>query len=151
MTRKNRSSVPSYFAKYLKYLWLWGSANSEICHFNSTSGFQMLGIRTQLLQEPRVLVFLRSAASHLQGTCVSKPQQRAGAAATRESKAASCACAERAGRASAIPPVSTRGSDGTKARPSSCCCRCVFLPLTSGKAFHKHQRHSLRVPGQHVA
>lgn len=49
----------------------------------------MLGIRAQLLREPRVLVFLRSAASPLQGPRVSKPQQRAGAAATRESKAAS--------------------------------------------------------------
>jgi len=141
----------SYFAKYLKYLWLRGSANSEIFHFNNTSGFQMLRIKMQLLQDPRVLVFLRTAARPLQCTCVSKPQQRAGAGATRESKAAIRVCAEQAGRALAVPTVSKQGSDGTKAVPSSCYCCWVFLPLTSRRAFHKGQRRLLRVKGQHMA
>lgn len=87
-THKNHPSVPSCFAKFFKYLWLWGNARSEIYHFNNTRGFQMLGIRMQLLQEPKVLVFLRTAARHLQCPCVLKPQQRAGTGATRESKAA---------------------------------------------------------------
>lgn len=143
--------MPSYFAKYFKYLWLWGNASSEICHFNNTSGFQMLGIRMQLLQEPKVLVFLRTAARHLQYTCVLKPQQRAGAGATRESKAAIRAYAEQAGRASGITLVSKQGSDGTKAMPSPCYHCCGFLPLTSRNTFNKHQCQFLCVKGQCVA
>lgn len=105
-THKNHPSVPSCFAKFFKYLWLWGNARSEIYHFNNTRGFQMLGIRMQLLQEPKVLVFLRTAARHLQCPCVLKPQQRAGTGATRESKAAVRAHTKRAGRASGTLLVS---------------------------------------------
>lgn len=138
-TRKNHSSVPSYFAKYLKYLWLRGNANSEICHFHNTSGFQMLGIRMQLLQEPKVLVFLRTAARHLQCTCVLKPQQSAGAGATWGIKGCH-SCLRRA-----------RGSDGAKVVPSSYYRCCGFLLLTSHNAFDKHQCHLLCVEGQHMA
>lgn len=60
----------------------------------------------QLLQEPKVLVFLRTAARHLQCPCVLKPQQRAGTGATRESKAAVHAHTKQAGTASATLPVS---------------------------------------------
>lgn len=145
-THKNHPSVPFCFAKFFKYLWLWGNASSEICHFNNTSGFQMLGIRMQLLQEPKVLVFLRTAARHLQCPCVLKPQQRAGTGATRESKAAVHAHTKQAGRASGT--LQSKAPMRLKQCQSSC---CGGFPLTSRSACDKHQCPLLYAKGQHAA
>lgn len=110
----------------------------------------MPGIRVQLLQKPKVLVFLRTAARHLQCPLCLKATAK-GRNQCHPGIKGCCLCPHEAGRQSLC---NTPGIQ-SKAQMRLKWCQVLavfFFPLTSCNAYDdEHQCPLLYVKGQHVA